>query len=381
MTSNLRILVAHNVPRARSGGMSRIMGFIHDRLVAQGHQVDYFCSDDIPPKLNGRLSRFTFPWLVRRHARQAARRGQPYHVINVHEPSAVPVCVWRQSLGNPVIVVTSHGMEKGNWDLFLEEARLGREGPSLKTQIVYPLTSLWQSNLSLRRADHLFLLKFEDRDYLEQRWQIPPRKTTRIFPGVDPIYARAARNRDYQRGDRLLFAATWRKFKGIEDLVPAFVTLATRRPDLTLTVLGAGVPAERVLAAFPEVVRSRVQCVQSANDEENAAHFAAADVFLLPSLYEGTPLTLMEAMASGLPIVTTATSGMKDVLHHGQDALLVPIRSPGAIVECVEQLVADGSLRARLGQAAQAEALSKYSWDQAARPVQEAYERIVTEKL
>ena len=55
-----------------------------------------------------------------------------------------------------------------------------------------------------------------------------------------------------------------------------------------------------------------------------AAAFAAADLFLLPSLFEGTPLTLMQAMMSGLPIVTTATCGMKDVLVDQAD------RSPRA---------------------------------------------------
>src|SRR5262245_29227400 len=82
----MRILVAHNVPRARNGGMSRIMGFIHDHVEAAGHEVEYLTSEDVSTRLGGRLSRFSFPVLVRRHAADAARAGRPFDVVNVHEP-------------------------------------------------------------------------------------------------------------------------------------------------------------------------------------------------------------------------------------------------------------------------------------------------------
>ena len=56
--------------------------------------------------------------------------------------------------------------------------------------------------------------------------------------------------------------------------------------------------------------------------------FAANDVFLLPSLFEGTPLTLIEAMAAGLPVVTTATCGMLDTIRDGENGRLIPDARP-----------------------------------------------------
>ena len=106
-----------------------------------------------------------------------------------------------------------------------------------------------------------------------------------------------------------------------------------------------------------------------------AAAFREADLFLLPSLFEGTPLTLIQAMMSGLPVVTTSTCGMKDVIANGDTGLLIPIRSPDAIVAAVEGLMADRSLRERLGRAAQSAALDRYTWDRVAEPVEEAYIR------
>ena len=115
-----------------------------------------------------------------------------------------------------------------------------------------------------------------------------------------------------------MFAGTWRKNKGIEDLVPAFIGLAEHHRDLTLHVIGAGVPPDAIRAQFPEAIRGRIHCDTPQDDFAMAAAFAAADVFLLPSLFEGTPLTLMQAMMSGLPIVTTGD--VRDEGRHRRSA-------------------------------------------------------------
>jgi starch synthase len=273
--------------------------------------------------------------------------------------------------------VTSHGLERRAWELAKEEGRLGRETPGWRTRITYPPTALWPSEFALRRADHVLCLNDEDRRILIDDGRRVPASVTRIFPGADAIYATAGEQRDYSRATSVLFAATWRKNKGVEDLVPAFVSLADRLTNLSLHVIGAGVSEDVVLAQFPERIRGRIRCDTPQDDVAMAAAFAAADLFLLPSLFEGTPLTLMQAMASGLPIVTTATCGMKDVIADQQTGLLVPIRSPQAVVAAVEKLCADQSLRTRLGRAARAEARTRYTWDRSAEPVLRAYEALM----
>jgi glycosyltransferase involved in cell wall biosynthesis len=375
----LRILVAQNVSRSRTGGMSRIMGFIHDRVAAAGHRVGYFCAEDVPPSLRGRVARFTFPALLCRHVAAAARSGEPYDIVNVHEPASGLVSLFRRSIGRPLLVVTSHGLEQRAWDLALAELRLGRGGPSWRTRIAYPTTGLWQANTGLRRADHVFCLNFEDRDYLVRHMGIRPERITRIFPGADVGFAGPNEERNYARCHRMLFAATWRKNKGIEDLVPAFIRLAWRWPELRLTILGAGVPEGVVLGAFPEALRTRIDCRLATDDRQTVAAFRAADLFILPSLFEGTPLTLMEAMMSGLPIVTTAVCGMRDVIRDGENGLLVPIRAPEVLADAAGRLLEDADLRARLGRSAHREALDRYTWDRVAESVIQAYERLATQ--
>jgi len=371
----MRLLVAHDVHASRTGGMSRLMGFIHDRLIPRGCDVDYFHAENAPGSRP--LRRLSFPLSAYAYARTAAAAGQPYQLLNIHEPSAVACVLGRRSLGHPKIVVTTHGVEQRGWELALAEQRLGRDGPSLKSRIVYPISSLWQSRVGLTRADHVFCLNHEDHAYLVNRFGIDERRVTRIYPGADAVYADAAPARDYRGAENLLFAATWRKNKGIEDLVPAVTGLVERYPRLRLTVLGPGVAADAVRDAFPERARGAIRCVTVSTDEEAAAVYANADLFVLPSLFEGTPLTLVEAMASGLPIATTAVCGMKDLIESGRNGLLMPIRSPEAIVRAVSELIDNPDLRRRLGTAARLDARTHYTWDLSADRVASIYERLL----
>lgn len=377
----MRILVAHNVPRGRTGGMSRIMGFIHDRVIAAGHAVDCLCADDVPPRWrNGLGRRVAFPLMARRRVLAAAASGQPYDIVNLHEPIAAATAVWRTAAA-PIVVATSHGLESRAWTLAREEARLGREGPGVRTRVTYPLTGLWPARLGLRHADHVFCLSAEDRDHLLHDMQRAATSVTRIYPGADALYAREAMQRDYSRGERVLFAATWRKNKGVEDLVPSFLELARRHPHLRLVIVGAGVEESVVRAHFPSSLQTRLVCPSPGDERSMAQAFADADLFLLPSLFEGTPLTLMQAMMSGLPIVTTATCGMKDVIADGVNGLLVPIRSPQAIATAVTRLAGDRELRERLGRTAQRDAIASYTWDHVAAPVLAVYERLHRDRI
>ncbi len=233
--------------------------------------------------------------------------------------------------------------------------------------MVYPATSLWQSRIALTRASLVLTLSDEDRRYLTTRIGVAASRTARMRPGADQAFAVPAAGRTYASGDRLLFAGTWRHNKGILDLVDAFAALARRHATLSLTVLGAGVAPGVVADAFPADVRARVSTIPSTDDRGAVAALERADIFVLPSLFEGTPLTLIEAMMSGLPIVATATCGIKDAVEADRSGLLVPTRSPGAIDAAVERLVTSPALRESLGRQAHARAAREFTWPKVAR--------------
>ena len=372
----LRILVAHNVPKQRNGGMSRLMGFIHDAVEAEGHTVDFLCSEDLPQSSRGKLSRIYFPFMVFQQARSKAGQGLPYDIVNVHEPSAAFVILGRAYAGHPRIVVTTHGIERRGWAILKEDSRSGRQHVKASTRITYPLLTLSQSAFGLRHADHVLCLNHDDGRYLVEHFGRPADSVTCIRPGADLCFADAGRDRDYGRAKKLIFAATWIERKGTQDLVAAFSQLAEKHPALSITVLGGGVSDDAIKRSFPDRLQPRISSCYAKDDREAAQLFADADVFVLPSLFEGTPLTLIEAMASGLPIVTTGICGMKDIIRNGENGLLVPTRSPESIVDAIDRLLRSAEMRTRLGRAARAEALASYSWARAADPVKSAYRRI-----
>src|SRR5579884_572620 len=125
----MRILIAHDVSSAHPAGMNRMMRFTHEGLARAGHELEYFCAEDVRSISGYNLGRrFVFPWRVYQHAVAAYRRGQPYDIINVHEPCSAVISKYKQNAGNPKVVVTTHGSEHRSWELALEEARLGRSG-------------------------------------------------------------------------------------------------------------------------------------------------------------------------------------------------------------------------------------------------------------
>ncbi len=79
---------------------------------------------------------------------------------------------------------------------------------------------------------------------------------------------------------------------------------------------------------------------------------------------------------SGLPVVTTNVCGMKDVIRHEENGLLIPIRSLEAIEDAVERLVRDRDLRSSLGIQAQRDAVVNYTWDNVAAPIGDLYRRL-----
>ena len=372
----MRILVAHDVPREHIGGMNRMMRFSHQWIADEGHEVVYFSSEDVP--LQHRLfRRFQFPWAVYQAAIAAFRQGRPFDIVNVHEPHSAAMAWLRKNAGNPQVVVTSHGSEHRGWELAKEEAKLGRTGPTILNRFLNPSTRLWQCKAGLTRADHVFCLNEEDRRYFETRLGLSPEKITRLTPGATDIYGNSNAERLARPATRLIFSGSWHKNKGIEDLVRTFTSLARESGVLTLTIVGAGVPAKFVKREFPADVRERVSLIQTNGDAENALLLEQADIFILPSIFEGTPLSLMEAMASALPVVTTDTCGMRDVIQNGKNGLLVPMRSPESIAESVRRLVNDAGLRIKLAARAQKDTAEKYTWARSGRTILRAYEGLL----
>jgi len=152
---------------------------------------------------------------------------------------------------------------------------------------------------------------------------------------------------------RVLFAGEGSLRKGLPYLAAAAIVLKARMPGVEVVVAGAVSRRVRELRATRDLTFAGVL-----DADAMAAEFARADVFCLPSLAEGSAVAIFEALAHGVPVVTTAASG--SMVSDGVDGVIVAERDSAAIVEAVGSIVADRARRAAMSAAALATA-ARYS--------------------
>jgi colanic acid/amylovoran biosynthesis glycosyltransferase len=157
----------------------------------------------------------------------------------------------------------------------------------------------------------------------------------------------------------LLSVAGLVEFKGLCYLIEACRILAQRDVAFECRIVGDG-PLRGSLGRQISAagLQGKVRLLGAMTTDGVIAQHAATLVYVQPSIrtdsgrQDGIPNTLMEAMASGLPVVSTTVSGIPELVQHEQNGLLVPPRDPVALADAIERLLADADLRRRLGAAA-----------------------------
>jgi len=143
----------------------------------------------------------------------------------------------------------------------------------------------------------------------------------------------------------LLFVSRWEKYKGLPVLIEAHRQLTEQFPDLGLVICGRPDPFSSGVTNLVEQAKSENQNIVTpgfVSDEDLAAIYSAAAVFVHPSLYEGFGIMILEAFASGVPVVTSNTSSLPEVV--GEAGLMVDPKSETEIAAAVTKILSDKDL-------------------------------------
>lgn len=252
----------------------------------------------------------------------------------------------RRTPGRLLTVFTVHG-----WPF-------GEERPGWQRLLIFfPswLTTLLQQKIIL----------IDTADYKTARRFVPQRKLTLIFHGIGAIdflprsTARAffaTESRSTTEPDTIFIGvnAEFTKNKGQRYLIEATALLKFRTKNSKFKILMIGDGEDR------EVLQRRIQALGLADTvfllgfvPGAARYLTGLDIFVLPSVKEGLPYAILEAMAAGLPIVATRIGGIPDLIADDASGILVPAKNPGALERALEMLLDDQERGRTLGAAAQ----------------------------
>jgi len=150
--------------------------------------------------------------------------------------------------------------------------------------------------------------------------------------------------------------------KGLFDLIFSAKYILQKHPDVSFVLTGRG-PIETHLKQLVTKMgmHKSFSFVGFVDMQSLVKYYQNATLFVLPSYYEGLPTNLLEAMACGVPVITTAAGGIPEVVVNGENGLIVPVKNPYAIGMAVLTLLEDEDMRLRLSRAARETVESRYS--------------------
>lgn len=350
----------------RRGGVERSV-FEAARFLRLRHEVTVYAWDFEPTGLEGvrqvvlppaRGPHWTRPFSFARHARAALKSSQHEHVISFGVGDVGADVLWVNSV-HRAWLQAARKLPKRSWKspllryvlprhllLLIMEWRYFTRSSFGLVVVVAPAVGADLTRLYGVREQSLRTIH---NGYARKEFSEARRRAARAD-------ARSAHG--YAEGDVvLLMAANELARKGYPNLLQAMASLAD--PRLQLLLVGRADPAG--YAADVEAL-GLTDKVRWAGSVEMALAHAAADVFVLPTQYEAFCLAIVEALASGLPVVTTAVAGAADVIRHGENGLLIQSPTDFNEIAAVLAVIANDGVRLGLADAA-AESVRGLTWE------------------
>ena len=233
----------------------------------------------------------------------------------------------------------------------------------------------WSEPRALRRVDHVFALSKYTRSQLSGL--VPESKLSLGWPGIDvelfhPPVVPA------NPGSILSVGRFGDPRKNVRLLLEAYRMLRERLPDTPrLLLVGEHPRSEDWAAALQWGITDYIDVRVNVPPEELPSLYRRASLFALTSDEEGLGIVILEAMASGLPVVSTRCGGPETCMVEGETGFLTPVGDANALAERMQILLEDAELRQRFGRAGREMAEKRFSVEAAGVPFLEVYDRLL----
>ena len=394
-----------------SGGQGIYIKFLSKALVDAGHSVEVISGEPYP-ELDPRIRLIKLPGLNLFEAENHVTALRPVHLL-----SYTDFFEWFSMLtgGFPEPytfgrrLVAHFKRHKPNYDIVHDNQclsygtlQLQQMGIPLVTTIHHPITSdlrialastsSWKLRLLIRRwhsflgmqkkvvkkLRHIVTVSRASRADIATDFEISEAHIGIVHNGIDTVVFRPRPEVTREPFTVMATASADAPLKGLDYLLHAIAQLKDELPQIKLNVLGKLKEDGESSALIKKLgLDDQITFHSGLTSEEVSILYARATIAVVPSIYEGFGLPAGEAMACGVPVVSTDGGALPEVV--GDSGIIVPTRRADKIAEAIKQLFSDENLRASLAEKGRQRILDNFSWEIAARDVVDVYRSVIGE--
>lgn len=225
------------------------------------------------------------------------------------------------------------------------------------------------------------------REFISRQISIDPKKLVTIYNGLDVSEFQGKRNSSEVRKkwgidpDKVVIGCVARldPRKGHEYLFKAAVRVVDKHPNALFLLVGYGLLRKKLEDMTEELgLASKVIFTGVCDDVPRM--LSIMDIFVLPSLYEGFPNAVLEAMAASRPVVATSVAGTPEIVVDNETGILVPRANPEALAEAINSLIQTPERAEKMGRAGRLRVENYFSLEKMVKRTEELYEKLIEEK-
>ena len=306
----------------------------------------------------------------RRAVKYLRKHGHQYDLIHDNQSLSYGM-LQLQEMGLP-LVTTVHHPVTSDLRIALAAARRWHERLLIKRWHAF----LGMQKKVVKQLRNVVTVSDCSRQDIARDFGLQPAGISLVYNGIDTTEFRPMPDVTRRPKRLMATASADAPLKGLRYLLRAYAQLLSRHPDLELLLVSKPQPGgktEQLVASLG--IGDKVQFVNGISTEDMVRYYAEATIAVVPSVYEGFGLPAGEAMACGVPVVSTDGGALPEVV--GEAGVIVPAKSAEALATAIDSLLADSEQRRLMSEAGRRRIEEKFSWEVCAREMTAYYHRVL----
>lgn len=284
-----------------------------------------------------------------------------YDIIHAHSHLffSTNICALIRRIGSAPLVITNHGI-------------MSASAPDWLNTIYLRTIGRW----TLNSADMIICYTPEEKEKLVQNYFIPESRISVISNGVDTAKFSPSDKKIPTDPFIILWIGRFVTGKGVEYLIRAMDTLVKQSLNINLILVGDGPDVDRIKDIIEELkIQHRIKIIKNIPYDEMPEVYQNSHIFILPSLHEGVPRTILESMSCGIPVIISDFSHLKELTEGG--GLMFPKKDAITLAKKIGYLYHNEDMRKKMGEHGRMKIIGSHSWGETVRMTLSLYQKMI----